>query len=353
MNAWQISRPQVNELLAALLKRFPVFAPVPRGSQFVFGLITKPEEAVLDYDTTILPPRKFLLPPREKLFNYPIAGDEELVTALPEQTPRVVCGVHSYDLHGLDVLRRIFAGSELPDPYFAAHDARTFWIGIDHTDDDYKFTRDMRTNSLECTYDLFLINDNDGFILLAERHGLELLQGFEKALPSLTAEETIDKLHEREAFYRKSPLKLTASLEEWPAIFPAVQESAVWQQEAEKCFSCGSCNTTCPTCYCFDIRDLPAIGLSGGERQRIWDSCMLEVFARVATGENFRGEAHQRLKHRFNRKIWYHRDRYARAACIGCGRCSRACKAEINIINVLNRLKEEYNDACSISAAAK
>ncbi len=28
-----------------------------------------------------------------------------------------------------------------------------------------------------------------------------------------------------------------------------------WKEIAEKCYSCGSCNTTCPACFCFNMHD--------------------------------------------------------------------------------------------------
>ena len=352
-SAWKITKSQINELLEALIGRYDVFAPVPKGSQYAFGKIENAAMAALDYDATILPPRKFFLPPQEELFQYQAPGGDVII---PEKKlkPRVIFGIHTYDLHGIGVLKSVFMGVEQPDPYFSLLFNSSYLVGIDHRDDEFKFTRDMKTDGLNCEYDLFLGNYGQDYILLLGRErGNELIADLKADLTPVDTKELESYLKQREAGLSKKPLKLLAEVDEFPVIMPAVQDSIVWQQEADKCFSCGSCNTTCPTCYCFDIRDVPDNETIGGMRMRSWDSCMLSVFARVATGENFRESAHQRLKHRFNRKVWYLREKYKRAACVGCGRCSRACKADINIVRILNKLKEEYNFACSVNYLKK
>jgi sulfhydrogenase subunit beta (sulfur reductase) len=112
----------------------------------------------------------------------------------------------------------------------------------------------------------------------------------------------------------------------------------VWKEIAERCYSCGSCNTTCPTCFCFDMVDDIDPEMKGGVRYRTWDSCQLLDFAVVAGGHNFRGERWQRVKHRWQRKFLYLYRQFGRPYCTGCGRCSRACTADINIVDVSNRL---------------
>ncbi|HID74244.1 MAG TPA: hypothetical protein EYP43_04245, partial [Thermoplasmata archaeon] len=107
----------------------------------------------------------------------------------------------------------------------------------------------------------------------------------------------------------------------------------------EKCLKCGSCVLVCPTCYCFDVRDESDLSLTRGERYRTWDGCLLEDFAKVASGENFRGTKASRYRHRYNKKGVYLFDRFGFIACVGCGRCSSQCIPDIaNPVDVFNDL---------------
>jgi len=122
---------------------------------------------------------------------------------------------------------------------------------------------------------------------------------------------------------------------------PAAYDHPVWQEKARLCFSCASCNTVCPTCYCFDVQDDVNWDLKSGGRSRCWDGCMLEKFARVAGGHNFRGEPAERYRHRYYRKGKYVPAIIGECACVGCGRCITACVTKIaNPVTVFNRLWE-------------
>ncbi len=99
---------------------------------------------------------------------------------------------------------------------------------------------------------------------------------------------------------------------------------------------------TCPTCICFDVLDQMDLSLGEGERVREWDGCMLEPFAKVASGENFREEREDRLRHRFFRKYAYLYTRHGKPFCCGCGRCVRQCLAGIDPVTVINDLIDAH-----------
>ena len=78
--------------------------------------------------------------------------------------------------------------------------------------------------------------------------------------------------------------------------------------------------------------------LTEGKRYRLWDGCLLQDFAVVATGENFRKERHARVRYRIYDKFVFPVMRYGVYACTGCGRCTDVCPAGIDIRSVIRRL---------------
>jgi ferredoxin len=151
-----------------------------------------------------------------------------------------------------------------------------------------------------------------------------------------------EALGQAEAHRRRKADMVRAGFDATPKRLAEILESGglteVWQEVARRCYSCGSCNTTCPTCFCFDMDDAFDLTLRSGERVRTWDSCQLQEFATVAGGHNFREERWQRVRHRWHRKFAYLFRQLGRPYCVGCGRCSRACTADINIVDVTNGL---------------
>ena len=126
------------------------------------------------------------------------------------------------------------------------------------------------------------------------------------------------------------------------------KNTQLWDKLAEDCFSCGSCNTTCPTCYCFNIEDNWNIDQTSVQRTRYWDSCMTEDFAKISIGagqsENFRETTGSRMRHRIMRKMVYLNDKLGTQACVGCGRCAIACTADIaDPVNIIKQIMEAAN----------
>ena len=79
-----------------------------------------------------------------------------------------------------------------------------------------------------------------------------------------------------------------------PRCAPPSATTSCGRRMAADCFSCGTCNTVCPTCYCFDVQDTWNVDQTSGQRTRYWDGCLTEDFAKCSLGEgaceNFRDE---------------------------------------------------------------
>ena len=121
-------------------------------------------------------------------------------------------------------------------------------------------------------------------------------------------------------------------------------ESQFWDRFAQRCLGCGICTLLCPTCHCFDINDIVSRG--EGRRERTWDSCQYEYYTLHASGHNPRPAKKHRQRNRIYHKFLYMDDNLDVLGCVGCGRCISGCPVNIDIIEVLEEVKEVPQDEC-------
>lgn len=327
MDLLQIARQDFSAHLSSLIGTGPdIIGVVPKGKRFAYAVLEKGDAFTLDYDETILPPKKYLMPPRETLLTFkPL--DVHSYQQVTEARPQVLVGVHPCDLAAIALLDKAFSEGQRDCNYLLRRE-RTTLVGINLTQPyEYRFNSAAMLVPAYAAADVMLTDLGEGTLaveVLTER-GKALLQGSKATAAPATLQKTIDA--------RKSAVKDTLELPvkgaELPAFLADKEDSPVFEARAKKCFSCGSCVLVCPTCYCFDVREELDLSLQSGERVRVWDGCTLESFASVAGNHNFRKTAANRLRHRLFRKGKYLRERFGLSGCVGCGRCAHACTAKI------------------------
>ncbi len=310
--------------------------------RFVFGPLERAEELRLDYDVTILPPRKYLMPARETLVRFDLGDSPKAEACVEDIAPTVLVGMHPYDMIATNQLDRLMSDAN-PDPnYLARREALTV-IGIDPARASEKaFWGAVGCDAVEDGFDLWLTDIGGAYVVeVGSEKGAALLAEHAQGRDA-TDEEIAARAASREALQQIGTVRpVSFRPTELPALLRRCFEHDLWAEQAESCLSCGSCNMVCPTCYCFDVQDEVDISLKSGRRYRAWDGCLLEDFAKVGTGENFREKRLQRYRHRFYRKGMYLYDKYGFIACVGCGRCAAACLPDIaDPVNVFNTLQE-------------
>lgn len=329
------------DVFASVLQQFgEVHAPVEQNGSYAFKPLTRWSEACIDYNRTILPPKKYFLPPKEPLFRY--RSDDGYVPQTEDLQKNIVLfGVHACDIYALNILDRVFAGT-YPDPYYQTRRRNIRIIGIDCTPDEHCFCRSMRADFVDHGFDLFLNDIGDYYLtFLGTSIGDDMVLATGPLFEEVT-EADIDEYKLRSSS-KRAAFKLDLEIRDLPEIFEIEYRSEIWDELGEKCLSCGSCSMVCPTCYCYDVVDEVELGSRNGSRIRSWDSCLFATHALVAGGENFRESRSSRIKFRF-----YHKQRgfvaeYGRPSCVGCGRCITACPVNIDIVEVINRLRGVEN----------
>lgn len=341
MSLWMLNKQDVPAFVSKMMADYKVVGPKAKGPQFAFGEIEDPADLRLNYNTSILPPKKYLQPPEERMMTFKHNG-KTTVEPVIEAEPMVILGVHTCDLHALQVLDEAFTQG-YPDAHYLKRRQQTLLIGIECLKpcDEHSFCKSMGTLSVSNGYDLHLTDLGENYAVdVGSEEGKALLKNYANARPATEADmQALNKV--LSAKWSRFPYNLDFDVGELPALMSQSYNSPVWGELAEKCLACGTCNLICPTCFCFNVYDDVELNLQEGERRRRWDSCMLDEFARVAGNENFRERQAARLRHRFMRKGRYLIKKYNALGCVGCGRCARLCLVDISPVNVFNQLKRQ------------
>ncbi len=312
-----------------------------KDGSFLYGSIKAPEELCLDFDCTAIPPKKYFLPPKETLLQFTLTPDFE-VTPVIEDDPFILFGVHPYDIKAINQMDRIFSRG-VPDPHYLKRREAALIIGVDPTRvGPRSFWADMDAATVSEGFDLMFTDMGEDFIVeIGTNKGRRLLEEYAKTRPA-TRDDARERVRIRSRISHICKKRgLAFPKRKIPKLLEHSWEKFLWEEQAGKCLSCGTCNLVCPTCYCFNVQDHMALDLVHGERIRRWDGCLLQDFAKVATGENFRETRASRYRHRFFRKGLYLFKILDDVACVGCGRCASACLPDIaDPVNLFNKLKE-------------
>lgn len=334
--------------VARLTARYRLYGPVRRGGRdaalpAAFAEVHDAQEMDLDYGATLLPPKKYLLPPRETLVRFEGNGGAPSAQADLDAGPVVVFGVHTCDLHAFALLDHVY-GAAPADQHYRRRRENTTFVSIECLQpcSANAFCRDMDTLTAPDAFDLHLTDLGEEYaVVVGSEKGAALLDGLAPYLRP-AGEEGERRLDETlSAKWPRFDYRLPLTPLELPRLLKTAARSPVWQTIGEECLSCGACTLVCPTCTCFDVCDQVDFSLSSGERQRIWDSCLFRQFATVAGGHDFRAGRGARLRHRFNRKYRYQLEATGIVGCVGCGRCSQACLVSITPPSVLNKLHQQ------------
>lgn len=339
MNIVKFNSTELQAWVTALLNHNRIYGIQAKDDKFAFAPLARAADLRLDYDVAVTAPKSYFQPSPEILLNFSAPFEFKSVF---DREPFVLLGVHPYDMAAINQMDKIFE-SGVYDAHYLERRRRAVIIGCDVQNASKNvFAGCMDTAVVKKGFDALLTRIGDDYLAEAmTAAGAQLLAPAKDAKPADAA-----SLRNREQVWEKNRKtlrrhELKVALPDLPSLLEKSYDHPVWEEKAEKCFSCGSCNLVCPTCYCFDVRDETQWDLRQGVRSRFWDGCMLKDFAAVAGGYNFRKSRAERYRHRYYRKGKYVAEKIGEISCIGCGRCISACVTKIaNPVEVYNRLLE-------------
>jgi sulfhydrogenase subunit beta (sulfur reductase) len=333
-----LAEDRLAKLVTGLAQDYEVIGPIAKASDtWVLAPIEDPAELALDHGSTLLPPKKWFFPARERMMRFRVE-DSEVLDDSVDAPPRVLFGLHPCDVNGLLLMDNVFGGV-YDDPYYRARRDSTLIVGVSCKSSSPGCTCNAwGTDESHWGFDLFLTDiGGEYFVSVGTVKGAEQLDRHVETRD--VTDEDVARFQQVIRSFKDS-FDEVLDTEQLPLLLDAKFDSPIWQELGDRCLSCGACSMVCPTCYCFDVIDrLDADGTTG-ERQRVWDSCQFREFAEVAHGHNFREARASRVKYRYYHKQWGYLSKFERVLCVGCGRCARACKAGINPTVVVHALEE-------------
>ncbi|MFH0815674.1 MAG: 4Fe-4S dicluster domain-containing protein [Methanobacteriota archaeon] len=311
-----------------------------KGPKFAFGPLDSADELRLDYDVTLLPPKKYFLPQYEQLMTFDLSSPFS-VTRAEYPRRKLIIGVHPYDIVAIRQMDSYFLDTDVSASYLRRK-KNILIIGCDVMRvQDKAFFGSMGTGMVHSGYDLFLTDLGEKVAIeVGTEAGSDLLR-FATNVREATPVEVQKVKAMREATALKATRGLMVKPNGWHDLLEKDYESEVWKKQSDKCLACGTCTLVCPTCFCYDVKDDIHLTLKTGERSRTWDGCLLRRFTEIGSGEIFRDDILDRYRHRIHRKGRYLPDRLGFVACVGCGRCSSQCVPDIaDPVNLINMLFE-------------
>jgi sulfhydrogenase subunit beta (sulfur reductase) len=335
MQILKMNSDHLTEFLESLRDFGSLYGPTRKDGLLVFDRIDDIRSLEITDENTLLPLKKLFHPRTFDMFRF----DENGFT--PDYSlfeKRVVIGVHPCEIHGIRRLDEVFMGNQ-PDPYYAGLRNNTAVIGFSCLPTENSLCKSTGTDIVESGFDLFFVNLGDFHLVwvgssLGHDMILKREQFFSDNVTHEEIQEYIAWRRRRDSMFKKS-----FDFDSMPDIMDLSYNSDVWEFFASKCLSCGQCTMVCPTCNCYDVRDVLDISpTKTGRRERYWDSCMFADYSQVAGGHNFRGNRSSRLKLWYNHKLKAYPHEFGRPSCVGCGRCVETCPVDINVLTVSDAL---------------
>jgi len=341
MSAKKIKKDDFAKFVDALVKTEKVIGVQVTGDGFDFAPLESARDLRLDYDVTLQPPKQYFLPPKEVLLTFEVGGPYQSQHADEEF---VLLGVHPYDMIAINQMDELFRQDNYDTHYMARRNNATIVACDVVKPSENVFAASMETAVVKEGYDVLLTDIGDSYVAeAATSKGEALLAKIsgktDADAAALKAREDIWAHNKK--YLNKHELKCDAAY--LPRLLERAYDHPVWEERARTCFSCGSCNLVCPTCYCFNVQDDVNWDMKTGERARAWDGCLLDGFTKVAPDHEFRKARNDRFRHRLYRKAKYVPEKIGgQIACVGCGRCVSACLPDIaNPVSVYNRLIDD------------
>ena len=98
----------IDRFIRGLLSHYDVIAPVAKEDRFIFDRIDDPAAVSPQYDTTLLPPVKWIYPNNEVLLEFDLR-DITKAEVIAQGRPQALTFVHPCDINAINLMDEILA----------------------------------------------------------------------------------------------------------------------------------------------------------------------------------------------------------------------------------------------------
>jgi len=346
----KITKQNLNELYAKIDESMGLFLPIKRAGEVNFAVWAEGKEVSLETLKSVKSPKNAFFPQTENMMKFKTEGKNieiidvrEKLSEKIEERPFVMFGVKACDYKAIEVLDKVFLADPVDTYYQMRRNAMTIVTLACSKPEESCFCKAFGIDASAPMGDVTTWLDGEYLYWQANTEKGEALTALVKDLLAEGGEAEVAAQQEAtKAIIEKLPFSNLDLSKFKPENLNELFEAKEWEEMSEACLGCGTCTFVCPTCQCFDIRDIKTN--EGVLRYRCWDSCMYSDFTLMAHG-NSRTTQMQRFRQRFMHKlVYYPSQNDGLYSCVGCGRCVNKCPQSLNIVKVIKKLGGKEND---------
>lgn len=285
--------------------------------------------------------KQFVYPPYDDYLRIIDKDHLEVEELLPDVEPTLIFGIKACDMAAIKILDRIFLTSPFINQSYAIRRQNTVLAVINCLGAGSQcFCASMGTGpfaKVDSGADLVLTRIDESWLVEGfTLKGQGFLDQLNDARPSKS--DIINKYDQAEqsalaAFSKKLDTTGLVELLAETTDHPVYKDTAI-----NRCLGCTNCTMVCPTCFCFDFKDMTGIGSSTTTRRRHWDSCQELHFSDISHG-SFRQTRKARLRQFVTHKLSTWVKQYQTFGCVGCGRCMTWCPSHIDLTEIAKTIQ--------------